>query len=493
MQSTQRCLFLALGLLGCALSLAADDVSLNSDRARWQREDLKVYRQKFLAVDRSFSADARAAVNERLARIETAREPLSPTHFAVELCRITALADNGHTQCMSNRVGRIVCERFAALVTDNSPWCNVQEPDYPVPEFRSVPVGFHVFGDSFHVVRVPEEHADLLGAKLIAIDGKPIESIRAQLRTFAGGTTAHRDEVAAGVLASPPQLHGAQLSDRDDSLQYDFSLQDGRTIKRRFSLGSASDATQWRTLPYADRTAWSLQQPEKPFRFRDAPEVDALAVQLRQILDAEDQTLAAFLESMEDERARLGRSNIVLDMRENGGGNLLLARDFMNAWPSRVPGKFYVLTSRTTFSAAIASIAYLKQAGGDRVGIIGEPVGDRLMFFSDGLPVQLPHSGLFFLPAVIRMDYAHGCREYDDCFEAIVEEGRPTAVSLLKLPPDLKRMPLSVGTLEPDVMAPWTLDSWLRGTDPAMDAIAALVNGERRNESATPVGARSRP
>jgi hypothetical protein len=38
------------------------------------------------------------------------------------------------------------------------------------------------------------------------------------------------------------------------------------------------------------------------------------------------------------------------------------------------------------------------QAGTSRVSIIGEPVGDRLMFFSDGLPIQLPHSGRFFPP-----------------------------------------------------------------------------------------------
>ena len=38
---------------------------------------------------------------------------------------------------------------------------------------------------------------------------------------------------------------------------------------------------------------------------------------------------------------------------------------------------------------AIAGIAYLKQAGKERVTIVGEPVGDRMMFFSDGLPIRL--------------------------------------------------------------------------------------------------------
>jgi hypothetical protein len=438
-----------------------------------------VYREKFLAVDRSFSAEARAAAEARLSKIENASTPLSPIEFAVELCRITALADNGHTQCLPHGVGRIMCTRFADLVADDAPWCNLQEPDFEVPTFGSVPIGFAPFGEAFYVVRVPTEHANLLGAKLIAVDDKPIGAIRSQLRTFAGGTPANRDQVAAGVLTSPQQLHAVKLSKSDDSVQYSLALLDGQTTKRRFSLASADKVESWRTLPSPEQAPWSLQEPGKAFRHRDAPQVDGLVVQLRQILDTEDQTIAAFLESAEKQRQALGRKNIVLDMRANGGGNLLVARDFMIEWPKRVPGRFYVLTSRKTFSAAIASIAYLKQAGGDRVVIVGEPIGDRLMFFSDGLPVQLPHSGLFFLPAVIRMDYANGCREYTDCFEGIVEAGKPAAKSLLVLPPDLKRLPIAVGSLEPDVYAPWTIESWINGTDPAMAAVKEMEAARR--------------
>jgi hypothetical protein len=91
----------------------------------------------------------------------------------------------------------------------------------------------------------------------------------------------------------------------------------------------------------------------------------------------------------------------------------------------------------------------VKQAGTNRVSIIGEPVGDRLMFFSDGLPIQLPHSGRFFLPAVARMDYRDGCREYDDCMEAIAQPGRPTAIVPLPTPAPLERLPISVATLHP--------------------------------------------
>jgi hypothetical protein len=59
--------------------------------------------------------------------------------------------------------------------------------------------------------------------------------------------------------------------------------------------------------------------------------------------------------------------------------------------------------------------------------------------------------------------------------EAIAQPGRPTATTPLPTPAPLNRLPISVATLEPDVLAPWTIDSWLTGKDPMMDAVTALV------------------
>jgi hypothetical protein len=91
-------------------------------------------------------------------------------------------------------------------------------------------------------------------------------------------------------------------------------------------------------------------------------------------------------------------------------------------------------------------------------------------------PCKLPHSGRFFLHAVARMDYRDACRQYDDWMEAIAKPGRPTATVPLPSPAPLERLPISVVTLEPDILAPWTIDSWLTGKDPMMDAVTALVD-----------------
>lgn len=466
---------LSLATFGFSSSILAESVQSDKDRSRWQRADIAVFRDEFLAVDRAFTPTARKEAQQRLAKLE--EKATNPTAFAVELCRIAALADNAHTQCLPNWLGRDICQGVASLGFDRRPWCGWHAPDFEVPDFNSVPIAFLPFGRDFNVVGVQEDNADLLGARLVAVEGRPIESIMAILRTFAGGTTAHRDALAAQILASPEQLRAVGLCRNADSVKYTFLTVSSKKISRAFSMWSSSNAAAaWHGLPPTDRAPWAFQEPNRPFRYRDAPEIDGVVVQLRKTFDDGSSKIVVFLEEAEAKRRTSRRKHIVLDMRFNGGGNFLLIRDFMAQWPTRTSGRFFVLTSRQTFSAAIAGIAYLKQAGKDRVTIVGEPVGDRMMFFSDGLPIRLPHSGRYFLPAVVRMDYQDGCKAYDDCQEAIAQPGRPFATSALPMLGPTNRLPVSVPTLEPSIPAPWTIDAWIKGEDPMMDAVRAAVD-----------------
>jgi hypothetical protein len=80
------------------------------------------------------------------------------------------------------------------------------------------------------------------------------------------------------------------------------------------------------------------------------------------------------------------------------------------------------------------------------------------------------------------MDYRDGCREYDDCMEVIAQPRRPTATVPLQTPAPLNRLPISVATLEPDVLARWTIDSGLTGKDPMMEAVTTRIDGDPDNK-----------
>lgn len=445
---------LSVLLLGCDLSsgrtatestpVPEADRPTTPHEADAQREDLDAFVRGFFEVDPSYSPAARAEARSRILELTRNAGAVPDVEFVLRLSQITALADNAHT--------------------------SVVRPE-ALEGWQRVGIRLAVFGEDIVVIRAIAEHADLLGGRLMAIDGTPIDSLRATARTLTGGVPAHRDLMAPPFLESPGELHALGIARDSREATYAFEMPDRG--KREATLGVVWDATPgslspegvpegWRTLLPGKKAPWALREMDKTMRRLDLPALQATLIQLRGNRDG-DQPIAEFLKAAEGARRRAGRRNVILDMRINSGGDLTTTREWMTALPSRLPksGRVVILTSPATFSAAIASVGYVKQAGGSRVILAGEAPGDRLNFFAEGRPIVLPNSRATILVATERHDYATGCKGYRDCHEQVV------------------RFPIEVESLEPDVKAPWTLEAYRKGRDPGMEAAAKVLRRRR--------------
>ena len=411
-----------------------------------QLADIAQFRSQFLEKDRSYTPAARAVAEARLAELEKIAAALSPVQFDLALARIAALGDNGHTLASAAQRSR----------------------RYERADVRLVP-----FGEDFHVLRVKAENEDLLGARLVAIDGVPMDKLRELGRSLTGGVPAWRDRTVPLFLESPPQLRALGVGKGDAPPEYSFATRDGRTLKRTFTVSPVGgdrvggNATRWmfpvlapledrawRTLLPEARAPWALQEPVRRFRWRHDEALNAVVIEMRQSSNAQTEKLADFFDAVEKAVAAHAPRHLVLDLRMNGGGDLTTTRDFAEKLPAMVSGKVYALTSPWTFSAAISTLGYLKQSAPARVVIVGESVGDRLQFFAEGRPITLTHSKEMVLPATERHDYQTGCRQMDDCHRNVVNR------------------PIAVKTLDPDIPAPWTIDDYVAARDPAMEAVA---------------------
>ncbi len=409
--------------------------------SRWSA-DLDEFEKSVIGVDPSFAPrDRRKAIKE-LQRLREPAGELDASRLAVELCRVVALGDNGHTNCVLE---------------------SLNEPTVSVVVFP--------LRDALHVLGADEADADLLGARLTAIDGRPIAAVRARVRQLAGGLVQFRDLITSGVYARPGLLHALGVARASDAAEYTFLTADGRAIARRFAVVAAQASVKRALGP---PTAWAFQDPTAPYRWADAPAHDAVIVQLRRNVNVGEQTLPDFIAMVERHRADLGRRNIVLDLRSNGGGDSLLTRESMDAWPRLTTGRFAVLMGARTFSAGMITAAYLKQSGGDRVRFIGQSPGDRLMFFAENHYVKLPALGLNISVSTARDDLAGGCRRYTDCFAGFAQPGSATGS-----PPEVARAvpryPIEVRRLAPDVAASMSADDWLHGRDPVMRAALSVA------------------
>lgn len=412
-------------------------------------QDIGFFRRAFLAKDRSFGDAARAAAETRLAALEAKAVTVEQPAFELELARIAALADNGHTHYVFHSISRY---------------------------YNRVPLRLAVFGEDFHVVRAAEGQHDLLGARLVAIDGHPLAELREAVRSLWGGPAPLRDRYAFELLESPDLLKALGLAAVGDAAVYRFALPAGAVVERRIAGEPPSaerpystpaqamfpqrlplEDARWRTALAYDAAPYALRDWPIRFRARPAPEIDGLVLELRNNMDANGFRIAQVLKDWDEQIARARPANLVLDLRVNDGGDLRTTRAFLQALPDRIPGKIFVLTSPFTFSAAVASAAYLEQAAPEKVIIVGEEVGDRLVFFAEGGGVTLPNSKGMIGMGTQRHDYAGGCRAYRDCHSSVVRD------------------PIAVATLKPDIAAPWTIEAYLAGRDPAMEAVAKAL------------------
>jgi hypothetical protein len=417
------------------------------------REDLRDLRTALDEREKSWSPNAKAEALRRVDRLAAAADTLQWAYLELEIARIVALADNGHTGTGSG-----------ARST----------------HFDRIPLRLAPFGDQFYVLRAPAEHRDLLGARLVSVSRVPVERLRDVGRTLTGGTAAWRDRFVSFFLESPGQMRTLHaIEGVAGAATYRFALADGREVERSIvptppdagrSAGAAmrwfypgpkvADVAGWTPLLAPDSAPWALRDFGVPFRWRAAPELDAMVIELRANRDQPSAPIRPFLDSVTAEITRRHPTNLVLDLRMNGGGDLNTTRDFAKRLPTLVPGRVFLLTSPFTFSAAISTSGYLEQSAPARVTIVGEEVGDRLVFWSEGPGLQLRNTGIGMGLARERHDYHDGCRAFQDCHGPVV------------------RNPIAVQTLAPDVPAAWTIEAYRAGRDPAMEAVTKQLGAK---------------
>lgn len=403
------------------------------------------YFAAFPNFDRSYPSSARAEAQRLTKALVADARNLTHEQFVLRVAEIAALADNAHTAIGENAFRK------------NTP---------------RLPLRTYLFADGLYVLWANAGVADLLGARIDMIDGKRIGDIYAVIRRYHGGTEARRRVRLIPMLESPALLQAAGIAKERDALTVTGVLANGTPFVRRIEA-EQRDRSAWvsstaRTLfpaaPGAGMVSLLkpgtgvpvyLQNPTKLFATAPLP-AGGLYIGLGYNMDGDEERIGPFLDTTLA-RVRTDRpAFVVLDMRMNGGGDYTTTYAFARALPAASGrANIYILTSPWTFSAAITTVAALKEAGGERVKIVGEEVGDRLDFWAEGGSFKLPNAFLTVNYAAGRHVYNAPCTDRETCFWLN------------------DRYPVRVTTLRPDIEAPLTFAAYRAGRDPAMDAVLA--------------------
>ena len=173
----------------------------------------------------------------------------------------------------------------------------------------------------------------------------------------------------------------------------------------------------------AARTPLSRQRSNEPLWYGYLPESRTIYVNFsgyprRRAFAELSRELFAFIDRQPAER-------IVVDMRNNGGGDFSRGREFVVAGFKQRPavsarGHLFVIVGRRTFSAGMVNAADFRQEL--NAIIVGEPTGQRPNSYSENRGFSLPNSHLGV--------------SYSTQYYKIQDEDTPGLIPDLSVPPD---------------------------------------------------------
>jgi hypothetical protein len=287
------------------------------------------------------------------------------------------------------------------------------------------PIRLYEFADGFFVTSAHRSVADLAGAQVLAIAGRPISEVAAKARSLMGADNEFLRQERLYALHNASLMTGLGFAGPKGDLQARFKLTDGRVVERRVTPSLADDpdfkgseATfEWQFrgemfgMPFGKTDEWIsafkgrpasvFLTPDSarplhlrgrgPFFSQALPQYSGYYIQVNQVDDME---LLPSVQKALAEVDQLKPRYLIVDLRYNFGGdgskvaeviNEFIKRNGQRSW-----GSLYVLTGRKTFSAAIMLLnPFLVHMD---LSLIGEPPGAPLNSYGDATLRRYPRT-----------------------------------------------------------------------------------------------------
>jgi hypothetical protein len=292
--------------------------------------------------------------------------------IAIGISRMTAMIGDGHT--------------MASL--DPKRW-----PQHPYPVF------VRWFSDGVFVIATTPDHRDLLGAKVLRIGSLTIEEVSDRVAALI----SHDNEATLKhqlpnwiVMAEALRAVGVV----DDLAPATFTLLDSQGHQQAIDVAPLErfNRNALIMLPDAKTTKLpiSLQPRLRSYWFEHLADSNSLYCRYDRCADDADKPVKQFAQEVLDFIDQHPIGQIIIDLRNNGGGNSVLLRPLIEGLKSRKESgrdhRLYVLIGRRTFSSGMLNANELRRDAG--AILVGEPTGGKPNSYGEVKTFALAHSGI---------------------------------------------------------------------------------------------------
>jgi hypothetical protein len=361
---------------------SSNAVTEKTETQKW-REDLRFMASEMPKTHKNlFHAITREQFDAAVKNLDERLPDLARHQIIVEMARIAAMIGDGHTNIAPTRDQKI--------------------------GFRALPVKLYFFKDGLFVRAAQNEYANLVGARVTKIGDSTVDEAYKRV-----GEIISRDNemgvkfFAPSLLAMPEILHALRISKDLEEVKLTVE-KDGKTQTISFKKFAEADLMppdtdmswqpkkDWvdlRDKANAPLPQWLKHDANDRFWFEFSPESRILYVQINQVKNKDEETLADFSKRLFAFADSHPVEKFVLDLRLNRGGDGTLLRPFIiGIIKSKIdqPGRFFTIMGRGTFSAAQFFLDYLENY--TNAIFVGEPSSSKGNAYGDSRKIVLPNS-----------------------------------------------------------------------------------------------------
>ena len=258
--------------------------------------------------------------------------------------------------------------------------------------FHRYPLSLYWFGNELRVIRTTAQYQRALGTRVVRIGGMNIGDVNTRIRRVISQAENEWFVLrnSPGYIATTEVLHTLAIVPDITSAAFTFVDEQGKQFTLTIRSVPQEAKIEWLSLP--TNLPLYQQRPDEPFWFTYLPEARTVYVNFKgyDSLKAKALQLFKFIDEHQPKR-------LVIDMRQNGGGDFTLVRQHLLPGLKQRPainkkGHLFVVVGRDTFSAAMSNATDFRKE--TMAILVGEPIGERPNSYQENRQLVLPNSSL---------------------------------------------------------------------------------------------------
>jgi hypothetical protein len=265
--------------------------------------------------------------------------------------------------------------------------------------FHTYPLKTYWFSDGLYVTSVASAYPLALGRKITRIGSRD----SAEASTFVASVISHENDAwlkaqAPSQFASPEILHALRILPGVQSGAFTVQSANGELTTVNISSAFANQSVNLLSLPDPAQVATPLyrQHPELNYWFDYVAASQTLYFEYNVCQNRADLPFNQFLQQMQQFVGTHQVSKLVIDLRNNVGGDSSILQPLINALATD-PGfnrsdRLFVIIGRLTISSGLLNAISLRQQ--TQATFVGEATGGKPNHFGEVGSFLLPNSRL---------------------------------------------------------------------------------------------------